>query len=94
MPVDGVALGRMSVRGLFLNMALSAALIAPASAEAHRHDATHSPQTAAVVASQGGVDSCVSADCERRRWDESGTIGRMGLGADPYHPEGPGNISN
>jgi hypothetical protein len=33
-------------------------------------------------------------DCDRKRFDESGTIGRMGLGADPAHPEGAGNISN
>lgn len=25
--------------------------------------------------------------------DRSGTLGRMGLGADPRHPEGPGNQS-
>jgi hypothetical protein len=33
-------------------------------------------------------------DCDRKAYDESGTIGRMGLGADPAHPEGPGNVSN
>ncbi|MCI0467780.1 MAG: hypothetical protein L0Y57_12360 [Beijerinckiaceae bacterium] len=27
------------------------------------------------------------------RYDYSGTRGRMGLGADPAHPEGPGNFS-
>jgi hypothetical protein len=25
------------------------------------------------------------------QWDRSGTAGRMGLGADPRYPEGPGN---
>ncbi len=25
------------------------------------------------------------------RYDQSGTRGRIGLGADPAHPEGPGN---
>ncbi len=30
-------------------------------------------------------------DCDRKDYDESGTIGRLGLGASPYHPEGPGN---
>jgi hypothetical protein len=30
-------------------------------------------------------------DCARKDYDESGTIGRLGLGASPYHPEGPGN---
>jgi hypothetical protein len=30
---------------------------------------------------------------DRYRYDFSGTRGRMGLGADPNHPEGPGNFS-
>ncbi|PNG24440.1 hypothetical protein CR492_18635 [Methylocella silvestris] len=33
-------------------------------------------------------------DCDRKAFDESGTRGRMGLGADPAHPEGPGNFSD
>jgi hypothetical protein len=37
---------------------------------------------------------CTSlADCDREAYGESGTRGRMGLGADPAHPEGPGNVS-
>ena len=32
--------------------------------------------------------------CDRRDYDDSGTRGRMGLGADPAHPEGPGNMPN
>lgn len=28
------------------------------------------------------------------RYDFSGTRGRIGLGADPAHPEGPGNFSS
>jgi hypothetical protein len=36
---------------------------------------------------------CTSVDdCNRRAFDKSGTPGRMGLGADPAHPEGPGNV--
>lgn len=31
---------------------------------------------------------------DRYRYDYSGTHGRMGLGADPAHPEGPGNFSS
>jgi len=30
---------------------------------------------------------------DRHRFHRSGTRGRMGLGADPMHPEGPGNVS-
>jgi hypothetical protein len=38
---------------------------------------------------------CTSLDdCDRKDFDESGTRGRMGLGADPAHPEGPGNVSD
>jgi hypothetical protein len=33
-------------------------------------------------------------DCDRKDFDESGTRGRMGLGANPMHPEGPGNFSD
>ncbi len=37
---------------------------------------------------------CASRDdCDRKDYDESGTRGRLGLGASPYHPEGPGNPS-
>ncbi|MGO9004606.1 MAG: hypothetical protein ACLQB4_02405 [Beijerinckiaceae bacterium] len=28
-----------------------------------------------------------------RLYDRSGTLGRQGLGASPFHPEGPGNAS-
>lgn len=31
---------------------------------------------------------------DRARFDRSGTRGRMGLGANPAHPEGPGNVSD
>jgi hypothetical protein len=38
---------------------------------------------------------CTSLDdCDRKAFGESGTRGRMGLGADPAHPEGPGNVSD
>jgi hypothetical protein len=36
---------------------------------------------------------CTSQDdCNRKAYDESGTPGRIGLGANPAHPEGPGNM--
>jgi hypothetical protein len=36
---------------------------------------------------------CTSLDdCYRKAYDKSGTPGRLGLGADPAHPEGPGNV--
>jgi hypothetical protein len=42
-----------------------------------------------------GPRPCMSLDdCDRKAYGESGTRGRMGLGADPAHPEGPGNVSD
>jgi hypothetical protein len=32
-------------------------------------------------------------DCDRGAHDKSGTRGRKGLGANPEHPEGPGNAA-
>ena len=41
-----------------------------------------------------GQPPCTSLDdCDRKAYGESGTRGRLGLGADPAHPEGPGNPS-
>lgn len=34
------------------------------------------------------------AEWDRLRYDYSGTRGRMGLGASPFRPEGPGNFSS
>ena len=49
------------------------------------------PQTALPLWRQ----PCFSLDdCDRKAYDELGTRGRMGLGADPAHPEGPGNFSD
>ena len=40
------------------------------------------------------AEAARSPDGERKRWDNSGTMGRMDLGADPYHPEGPGSLAH
>jgi hypothetical protein len=61
--------------------------------------ATASPAVADQGAVRKGAQTmrppCHSrADCDRRDYDYSGTRGRMGLGADPAHPEGPGNAPN
>lgn len=34
------------------------------------------------------------ARADRADFDRSGTRGREGLGASPYHPEGPGNVTD
>jgi len=37
--------------------------------------------------------SSIPVDVYRRQiYHNSGTVGRMGLGASPFHPEGPGNV--
>jgi len=37
--------------------------------------------------------SSIPVDVYRRQiYHNSGTAGRMGLGASPFHPEGPGNV--
>jgi hypothetical protein len=40
---------------------------------------------------QNGGAGTVYSRQDRADFDRSGTRGRMGLGASPYHPEGPGN---
>jgi hypothetical protein len=40
----------------------------------------------------GGGPSAMGND--NNRFDRSGTRGREGLGASPYHPEGPGNATD
>ena len=65
-----------------------------------RHAAIHSqpyvyPQYEPQAAPPLWRQPCYSLDdCDRKAFDESGTRGRMGLGADPAHPEGPGNFSD
>jgi hypothetical protein len=36
----------------------------------------------------------VGALSDIARYDHSGTRGRLDLGASPFHPEGPGNLSD
>ncbi len=70
-------------------LAFAAAMVGAQMAAAAPAVPTKGPSVAAPAA------PCVSrADCDRRDYDWSGTRGRMGLGADPAHPEGPGNAPN
>jgi opacity protein-like surface antigen len=43
---------------------------------------------------QGATDGPALSRSDRAKFDRSGTRGREGLGADAYHPEGPGNFSD
>lgn len=90
--------------GLFI--AAAAILTAAGAAEARcRHASCSPPQAYAQRAYPAhgypqygfhqAMRPCFSLDdCDRKAFDESGTRGRMGLGADPAHPEGPGNVSD
>lgn len=71
-------------------LALTAGYAGEAAAEP-----SHSPAKASGAHSTGTQAPCSSlSDCDRRAYDYSGSRGRMGLGADPAHPEGPGNAPN
>lgn len=41
---------------------------------------------------QNPSDSFGSSRADRLSFDHSGTRGREGLGHNPFHPEGPGNV--
>jgi hypothetical protein len=43
---------------------------------------------------QGTPDGLAVSRWDRARFDHSGTRGREGLGEDPLHPEGPGNVAD
>ena len=43
---------------------------------------------------QGSPDGVAVSRWDRSRFDHSGTRGREGLGEDPLHPEGPGNVAD
>jgi hypothetical protein len=43
---------------------------------------------------QGSPDGLAVSRWDRARFDHSGTRGREGLGEDPLHPEGPGNVAD
>lgn len=82
--------GRSGLLTAFLLSFAALALAASAYAEP-----AQAPQTPSHRPSADVKQPCRSlADRDRRDHDDSGTRGRMGLGADPAHPEGPGNAPN
>jgi hypothetical protein len=38
--------------------------------------------------------SANASSSDMARFDRSGTRGRLDLGASPFHPEGPGNVTD
>ena len=82
------ALQRRLALGILL--ALAAGYAGEAAAEPSRPRA----QAIGSHSTNAQAPSSSLSDCDRRAYDYSGTRGRMGLGADPAHPEGPGNAPN
>jgi hypothetical protein len=78
----------MKPLGALLFMAATLAAIGPTSAQRY-------PFEAAPIYDQP-YDPCQPGysvqSQDRAAYDCSGTRGRIGLGASPFHPEGPGNV--
>lgn len=64
-----------------------AALCAPALAQSRRAPA---PPPNPYSCDPSGYTVPAQTHAE---YDCSGTVGRVGLGASPFHPEGPGNVT-
>ena len=75
---------------------LVAALFAPLTISAQPRRAVPPPPQQSIAPSPVYY-SCDPGDNVPARthskYDCSGTIGRVGLGASPFHPEGPGNVT-
>lgn len=85
---------RNQVKAIATAIALTAAMLGTAAAR-HVRTRLHPAYASPCYEVPAPRKPCFSLDdCDRKAFDESGTRGRMGLGADPAHPEGPGNFSN
>jgi hypothetical protein len=79
------------------NLALAAALlIASAGAAAAQTASSHKIINANEYYGlyQGASGGLSQQQIEHRTFDRSGTVGREGLGASPFHPEGPGDVAD
>ncbi len=70
-----------------------ASITAITAASAQQASSTRANQYYSVYDQNPAVAGAASRQ-DRADFDRSGTRGRMGLGASPYHPEGPGNASD
>ncbi|WP_395665834.1 hypothetical protein [Methylocella sp.] len=75
---------------------LAAAFAAPAgyAAAKTRHHETPAGARDYVGLYQAPQRSLTMDQQDQRLFDRSGTVGREGLGENPSHPEGPGNVSD
>jgi len=94
--VDRFAKGLMGLkparaRGLICLMAALPCFVSPASAQYARpagSGRSSTPDDGVPFKPFASVD-----EWRQNTYHQSGTLGRMGLGASPFHPEGPGNVS-
>jgi hypothetical protein len=81
-----------TLRSTTAKLGLIAAIFASISGSAFAHDVpAQSQQAKDYMAVYSDSASPVSNAPD---FNMSGTVGRLGLGANPAHPEGPGNFSN
>jgi hypothetical protein len=81
----------MTYRSTAAKLGLIAAIVTSISGSAFAHSLpAQSPQAKDYVALYSNTVSPADA----RGFDLSGTRGRLGLGANAAHPEGPGNFSD
>ena len=82
------------MRSFFKFLAITmAAICAPGGAIAQRHPYPYGPLPPNPPP-HWVAEGLPLQEWDWLRFDYSGTRGRMGLGADPFHPEGPGNFSS
>jgi hypothetical protein len=81
------------MKALLTGIALTAALIFTGTGIAAAQDRPQTPPPQPVCLF---LFLCPQPSAPGENWrlyHESGTLGRLGLGASPFHPEGPGNPS-
>jgi hypothetical protein len=93
----------MNRRSATAKLGLIAAIVTSISGNAFAQHYSAQPPSHGFTAIYGGSGTADSFAAYNRglngipcgiACDASGTAGRLGLGANPAHPEGPGNVSN
>ncbi len=75
-----------------LKLGLATALVSSFTAAAFAHDTQVPPRAQDFVAHYDSLNA--APIITNGDFNMSGTRGRLGLGANAAHPEGPGNVSN
>jgi hypothetical protein len=80
-----------------LGLAAAALIVLPAAAQSYYPDYRYTTVYGGGVPYSPWAPGARGPSAEQwtqQEYHESGTLGRLGLGASPYHPEGPGNFSS